>query len=507
MKSFLEKAEKWRWDWLLVILMFAGILFINYLDVLKYHYYVPPGTDSAVHTSIVKKILSGESLRDVVYPPGFHYFIALLTKILHSDPIKIMVYFYPSLMFFSTIAVYLFARAFFDKTTAFLVLFLYGFISPAPRFTPLWDGGFPNLLGADFLMVLGFLYFLKAYQTERLKESLLAGLFIGLVPFFHHFSTYLMTILIFGLSLALLFFSFFKKDNLPKKLLVLFSIFLVAFLLGIYPSYVYFGRFFLQEIALRFTVYAASLEGLLKHSTGLQKNSEAIPLSDYALVLSPYLWYLGWLSLPFVFRGIIKEKKTEYLFVFVWFLLVSILSRPVALSPLPGRVAREIAIPLVFLSAIGIKEFTLFFKSRWQRFTIVAAIAIFLFVGLTDLSSWVGKYNYMIFVSGLDKQALDWVKENTPKDALFAVAPHQVWFNLLTERPAVEIGIDLSNIKNFDYLYINRWQRGWLWGFDPTDYRLVRQKAAFSKELELMKTFGEANEKGIAIYKVRRNGL
>jgi len=504
MNSFLKKIEEWRVDQLLVILMFAGILFINYLDVLKYDYYVPPGTDPVVHTAIVKNILEGETLKYVVYPPGFHYLIALLAKITHLDPIKIMVYFYPSLLFFSAIAVYLFARNFFDKTIALLALFLYGFISPAPRFTPLWDGGFPNLIGADFLMVLGFLYFLKAYKTEKVKDRLLAGLFIGLVAFFHHFSTYLMTILIFALSLVLLLFSFFKKENLSKKLLVLLNIFGIAFLLGFYPAYIYSGRFFLQKIALMFTAYAASLEGFIKYSIDLQKNSEAIPLSDYALVLSPYLWYLGWLSIPFVIKTIIKEKKTEYLFVFSWFLIICILSRPVSLSPLPGRIARELAIPLVLLSAIAIKELISFFQQHWQRVTIAGVISVFLLVGLSDLSKWVGKYNYMIFVSEIDKEALDWVKENTPKDAFFAVAPHQVWFTLLTERRAVQIGTNLSNIKNFDYLYINRWQKGWLWGFDSTDYRLIRQRAVSSNELKLIKTFGEINEKGIAIYKVNK---
>jgi hypothetical protein len=487
----------------LVMLLFLGILFINYFDVLKFKYYVPPGSDPVTHVSVTKEILEKGKAPAPGYPPGFHYIVAGLSKISGADPIKTMVYFYPFLMFLSALAVYLFARQFFGPAVAILSLILFGFLSPQPRQT-LWDGGFPNVITADFIMILGFLFFLRAYKYEKWRDVVLAGIILGLVPFFHHLSSYLMTFLLICIAPSLLLFGFITKQNFKKKLQIVLTILVLAILIGAYPAYIYFGKGYLEQIALGFVAYAASWEKFVWRATTLVPEAPPIPWSDYALVVSPYLWYLGWLSLPFLLKKFLKEKKEEYFFVFVWLLVVFILSRPTVFSPLPGRFAREMAIPLVLCAGIFLKEIFLYFKDFWPRLILGILIGVFIIKGLLGLPGWVGKYNHMVFIRDLDKEALDWVKENTPKNATFAVAPFNRWFGLLAYRPSANINTDLSKIKNYDYLYINRWQKDWMWGEDPTRYIKIREEVKKRNDLQLIKNFGAKDEKGIAIYKIKK---
>ena len=489
----------------LIIVLFGLILFINYYDVLKFHYFVPPGNDPVAHISIVKEILEKGKAPAPGYPPGFHYVVAGLSKIFNTNPIKTIVYFYPFLMFLSALAIYLFARQFFGKAVAILALFLAGYITHMPRQT-LWDGGFPDVITANCIMIFGFMFFLRAYKYEKWRDVFLAGLFLGAVPFFHHLSSYLMVNIIIVTTFGLIIFSKFAKDNPKKKLVILGTIWILIILIGVYPAYIYFGKGYLQQISSTFIAHAASLKGFILRSTSL--NSEAPPpqWADYALFVSPFVWYLGLLSIPFLLKNFLKNKKAEYLFVFLWVAIVFILSRPVFFSPLPGRFTRELTIPLIFCSAIFIKEVLVFFKPFLLRAILAMLIAIFLIKGLFvwGAFAWVGKYNPMIFVRNLDKQALDFVSQNTPANAKFAVAPFNIWFGLMTDKQFSNIGTDFTKISNYDYLYINRWQNDWMWGPDSKPYIKIRSEVAGRQDLQLIKTFGEENEQGIAIYKINK---
>lgn len=486
-----------------VVFIFLAILIINYFDVLKFKYYVPPGNDPTLHTLITREILEKGKTTFSGYPPGFHYIIAGLSKLSDTDPVKTMVYFYPFLMFLSALAVYLLGKQFFGKTVAILSLILYGFISPQPRQT-LWDGGFPNLMGADFLMILGFFYFLKAYKNGRIKDIFFAGLFLGLAPFFHHLSSYLMITLIVPISLSLLVLSLLKKQSLKKKLIILGLIFGIALFIGAYPGYIYFGKEYLKQISNGFVAHAASWQKFISQVNKLTPYAPPIPFSDYFLLLSPYLWIFGWLSVPFLLKGFLREKREEYVFVFVWLLIVFIFSRPISLSPMPGRIARELSIPLALSSGIFLKEIFVYFKEL--RFTAVLAILIGLSIlrGLFGLSDWVGKYNPMVFIQDVDMQAINWIKNNTEKEAKFLVAPYNPWLYILTQRSFTEIRLDFDKMKNGDYLYINRYQEGYMWG-DRWPYLRVREEVqSRKKDFQLIKNFGSEDERGITIYKIKK---
>jgi len=493
----------------IVVFLFAVILFINYYDVLKFHYFVPPGSDPVTHVTIAKEILATGKSLNTGYPPGFHYIVAELSKISGTDPIQTTVYFYPFLMFLSALAVYLFARQFFGKWAALLTLLIFGFISPQPRQT-LWDGGFPNVITADCIMIFGFLFFLRAYKYEKWRDVILAGIILGAVPAFHHLSSYLMVFLLILFTPALLLFSLIIKDNFKKKARVLIAALTIAFIIGVYPAYTYFGKGYLIQIAGSFIAHAASLKGFIWRSTSFMGDAPPFDISWYALVVSPYLWFLGLLSIPFLLKRFIKDKKAEYLFMFVWMIGGIIISRPYFFSPLPGRFTRELTIPLSICSAVFIRESVGFFKNFWPRAILIILIAIFLFKGLQGIPNWVGKYNPMVFVNSTDKQALDWVKENTSKEAKIAVAPGNCWFTLLTQRNNQNIGTNFDTINQYDYLYINRWQNDWMWGFDPTPFIKIRNEAASRSDLQLIKTFREdanrpeENENGIAIYRVKK---
>jgi hypothetical protein len=487
----------------LIVLLFLAILFINYFDVLKFKYYVPPGSDPVTHIFVTKEILETGKAPAPGYPPGFHYLVAGLSKISGTDPIKTMVYFYPFLMFLSALAVYLFARQFFGPAVAIFSLILFGFLSPQPRQT-LWDGGFPNVITADFIMILGFLFLLRAYKYEKWRDVVLAGIILGFVPFFHHLSSYLMTFLLICILPSLLLFGFITKQNFKKKLQIVLTILALAILIGAYPAYIYFGKGYLEQIASEFIAYAANFLDIKQSIISLSEAAPSPPWSDYSLITSPFLWFLGWLGLPFLLKGFIEEKKEEYLFIFVWLFIVFLLSRPSDLSPRPGRFARELAIPLVICSGIFLKEIFIYFKDFWPRLILGILIGIFIMKGLLGLPGWVGKYNHMVFIRDLDKDAIEWIKENTETNSTILVAPFNRWFGLLTERNFKEIGTDFDKIEEGDYLYINRWQKDWMWGEDPKQYIKIREEVKKRNDLQLIKNFGEENEKGIAIYKISR---
>lgn len=489
------------WPTILVFFIFVAILLINYWDVLKYNYYIPPGNDPVVHIEFTNHILeTGKPLSGRL--PGFYYLMAGIVKLFHSDTTTTMVYFYPFLMFLSVLAAFLFSYRFFGLFASIVTLILLGFVSGQSRQT-LWDGGYASVMTSDCILVFGFLFYIIAYKSQKLKHAVLAGIILAFVLLSHRLASYLMISVGFIASISLLILSYFKKDELKKKMTILAIISSIIIAVGGWIGYMYAGKAILDVISLIPKVYAMDLGRLKSFFESQAALASAPPMSDYSIIMSPQVLYMGILALPFILLKIIKYKKEEYLFLLVWMTVVFIISRPFSFSPAPGRFGRELAIPFSIASGVFAKEVLLFFKYFWARITIGTLMFVILAIGVLNIKNWVGKYNQMVFIRDQDKQALDWVKSNTIPSANILVAPFNNWFGLLTDRKFTAIGSNIGQAKPGDYIYVNRWYDGWMWG-DRAQYTKIREEIKNRDDIELVKSFGENNEQGITVYYVKK---
>jgi hypothetical protein len=185
----------------------------------------------------------------------------------------------------------------------------------------------------------------------------------------------------------------------------------------------------------------------------------------------PYLvahtWLMG-LSGFSIAVGLLKRSKLV-IAALVWTLILYLLGNAYILR-LPllsftnlGAVLVMLYLPIGLVVGSATEEALTLCKSRWRERAAQLVIALVLVAGLVASRARVTEIEpYRYFVTPEDVAAMDWIKENTPPDALFAVntyfwlprAPHGTdagyWIPYFTGRQ-MAAGVMLLNLAGSDY--------------------------------------------------------
>lgn len=186
----------------------------------------------------ISHVVFGQTLRTPVYP----VFIAIISNFLGSVG---FVFIAQSFLFaFSCVFIYFLLKKFFSEKTAFAASFLFA-IWPYNSFIA-------NSLWAEvlflFLFLLSMVFFVRGISSLKVVDFCLAGLFLGLATLTKPVSQFFVVIF-----LAMIAYSFWKKQISLNKSVIFASMIGVVFLLVISPisirNYVKFGTFELSSIS------------------------------------------------------------------------------------------------------------------------------------------------------------------------------------------------------------------------------------------------------------------
>ncbi len=260
----------------------------------------------------------------------------------------------------------------------------------------------PHFIMSTILIMCSLLFMYHSFYKERWIYTIAAGLMANFLIFFHPF-------------------------HLPTLLaVVLIYIFVKSF-----RDWKFYWVYIKKYIVFVFLM----LPAILYHFLILIYNPIAAGRAVGNICLTPNWWVViisYGLILPFAIWGIIKKRKNEsYLFIIVWVIVQFIL----IFSPLTfqRRLTHGLQIPLALLAFVGLYSLYKFIDkkiklNRWINSPLIVLVLI-LFFGFSNLYVLAEDFIYFgdsqyreepeyIYIDKEYKDAFDWLKQKTPKEAI-----------------------------------------------------------------------------------------
>ena len=286
----------------------------------------------------------------LIYPPGFHTITAIVSRLTGLEPLQIFPVLGPALLLLPPLACYalashLWGREYGVAATVFCGLLLVG---PYESFA---EARYPNILSADFLIVMAIAALAGVYGSSSVRQSVLVAILGSSVVLYHQVGGFYLAILLALVAILFLPYLLFVRRRREAAALFL-SLALVGLLSVVYA----WGTYDLGEV----------VAGIVGGSdTGAGGNAVAIaigsqePLSvDHLLdtTSQPVAW-LGLLGAIFVIGEVLRSRvdvrqAMAYLTIVLWALILLAGSRT-SLSGFPQRFERDLGLPLAVLAALA----------------------------------------------------------------------------------------------------------------------------------------------------------
>ncbi len=443
-----------------MLIAIALRLYVLYFPISFFGYLVPPGDDATRHYQMITSILGGNF--NTGYPWLFHLFIAGIVKISGSNVIDVLRVITPALVILPSIAVYLFLKRNFGRVSA-LIGFAIILWASSYALIAYGDGNYPNIIAGGFFLPLTLLYLVLSLRERKLSYYLSTAAFAILTLLTHHLSVAYLLMIVLSYIIVLGIWNRFEKIAENYTRTAVFIVVLLA-LSALVASLFSFREIFLQAYQSIFQSGSVSAGAIF-----------AVPIDfwDYGGQIGPFVYYGGLLGIIFLIYllGQPKEKinKPALLLILVWFVVTYIFSR-FSQTGLPGRFARELALPLVLAQSIMIWRFIQAMRTNTQKILTVFGLGLIITLELVQVNG--GSYRSpdyfkrMIWFDSNDKKSTDAIKALIPSnEAIIAnnttpylpiFAERKIIFIPLNRTPSVKTVRDFAEAAGARYVFIGR---------------------------------------------------
>ncbi|MHA1410239.1 MAG: hypothetical protein ACTSQY_08055 [Candidatus Odinarchaeia archaeon] len=352
--------------------------------------------DNTNHIPIYDDYLNPSIERRITYPLGFHVFVVILAKTLGIDYYLILRIVPLIISAFTIIIIYIYMKKIYSPQTAVITSLLFA-VYAIIETVYIIDGGYARIFALFGLFTA--LYFI---EEKKYIAAFFMVSFIAAVHFYIFIMALLVVILAFTNAKKLLSGSinFIKKLNIIKVAVI--SILTFYFIWGVLRN---LPTLFGQII----TIGGGILATLGVTANFAAFNSIADVTTMFIAQYSRYLILVFFAVIGVIYLLKIKNSKKPLQLPMYWFfaLLTFALIIPFfGTTNTAYRLVREISVPLMILSAIGIQTIielkSTKIKSKYEsmtRFYLTLSIfAILLFTYLTTIS--------IIFIIGITFSAL-----------------------------------------------------------------------------------------------------
>jgi hypothetical protein len=365
-----------RWPLVSYALVAATLLMVlarGYLGPAVHDWPFIRGGDQFSHAVMTNLIMAeGNTESYLIYPPGFHALTALVSRLSGLEPLEIFPLLAPALALLPALACYALARRLWGRSHAAVAAFFSGVLLVGP-YESLAEARYPNLVSADFLMVLAVAALIRVYSAPGVRSGLLFAILGSSVVLYHQVASFYLALLlvpIAALSLPYLLLAGHRERTTALS----FSLFLLGFLSVLYS----WSTYDLPDLA----------SGLVSGASGTGAGGRAVtiaigsqdPLSlDHLLTTTsqPVAW-LGLLGAllaagELLARGqrLVAPQRLAYLTLLLWAVVLFAGSRT-SLSGFPQRFERDLGIPLAVLATLS---FIAILRPRGQRASLGTMLA------------------------------------------------------------------------------------------------------------------------------------
>src|SRR5215218_10704279 len=194
-------AEPWgsavapavRYAALSAVLVLA--LLRGYLGPVLHDWPYPRGVDRYEHAVMTSMTLSeGTTESFMLYPPGFHTITAMICRLSGLEPLELFPLLAPSLLLLPALALYVLGRRMWGwhyGVAAALFSILLGGIYYYYN-----DAMYPNLVAAQFLMVVAVAALVGVYASPSIRSGMLLAIVGSSVVLYHQVSSYSLAVLL-----------------------------------------------------------------------------------------------------------------------------------------------------------------------------------------------------------------------------------------------------------------------------------------------------------------------
>lgn len=341
------------------------------------------GDDQYEHTVMTEMMISeGSTASFMLYPPGIHLLMAEISQLSGLGPIEIFTVLAPALLVPPTLALYALARRLWGWEYGIVAALFYGVLAGG-SYWYLDHGRYPNIIAAQFLMVLALATLFRMYDSPSWRSGLLLALLGSSVVLYHQVGSLYLALL---LGLAILLFLPYALLRERRRGLTLL---LWTGVLGALSVLYAWNTYDLPQMAGNLLDGQKTGRGgeAVSMAIGTKPPESLVSMVHMSSIPALLFGLLGALYLLF---GLNRTGTTGLLartVLILWAALMFIGSRT-SYSGFPDRFERDLAVPLALLAALA---FITILRSAVRlrgTFAMVAAcITIFVAGTLVQLQS------------------------------------------------------------------------------------------------------------------------
>ena len=338
--------------------------------------------DQYQHTIMTRMMISeGYTSSFMLYPPGIHLFMGELTHLSGVGPLGIFAVLIPALLVLPTLAIYALGRQLWGWGYGFTAAAFYGLLTGG-SYWYLEHGRYPNIIAAQFLMVLALATLFRLYNSPSWRPGLLLALLGSSVVLFHQVGSFYLALLLFIVTALFLPYALLRERGRGFALLSSLG------LLGVLSVLFAWNTYDLPKLVGR----------LLGAADETGEGSEAVAMAFGTKPPDSIIEIVDLTSQPLLLLGVLgvsllifDRRRTDtpgaliLTVLLVWTLMMAAGSAT-SYSGFPDRFARDLGVPLALLGAMA---FVTILRSvsaqRGAPAVIVASLTILVAATVVDL--------------------------------------------------------------------------------------------------------------------------
>lgn len=412
------------------------------------------GDDQYQHTIMTRMMIAeGSNSTFMLYPPGIHLFMGELTHLSGVEPLNIFATLIPALLVLPTLAIYAFGRYLWGWQYGITAAAFYGLLTGG-SYWYLEHGRYPNIIAAQFLMVLALATLFRLYNSPSWRSGLLLAMLGSSVVLYHQVGSFYLALLLFATTVLFLPYALLRERRRGLSLVASFG------LLGVLSVLFAWNTYDLPSVIGR----------LLGEGEERGRGSEAVAMafgtkppesitSIIGMTSQPLLW-LGILGVFLLVAGRRGRPDTPGALargVLIFWTVLMFVGSLTSASGFPDRFERDLGVPL---SLLGAMAFVTILRSvvvhRRLLSVVVASLAVLLVATVVDVRAMkkvvqAADSSEQLTMSPQLDRAGEWLKENNDGGNI-VVSPYT---NLLPTRGVLAMG-GYTGVQSYDAPRIER---------------------------------------------------
>ena len=306
------------------------------------------GDDQYEHTIMMNMMISeGSTASFMLYPPGIHLLMAEVSQLSGLEPLEIFAALGPAMLVPAALALYALAHRLWGWEYGVAAVLFYGVLAGGPYWY-LEHGRYPNIIAAQFLMVLALATLFRLYNSPSWRSGLLMALLGSSVVLYHQVGSLYLAILL-GFALLL-----FLPHALMRERLQGLTLMLWTGVLGMISALYAWNTYDLTQMAANLLAGRETGRGgeAVSMTIGTKLPESLTSIVHMTSVPALLLGLLGalYLILDRNRTGTIGRLASTVLIL--WTVLMLMGSRT-SYSGFPDRFERDLGVPLALLAALA----------------------------------------------------------------------------------------------------------------------------------------------------------